>query len=320
MRSQGLEIGLGAREHIAAFMKNYYAVNPYDTTRLHGELVNYIRQFRELGYWSALIDGAFDHGQRSSSLPIPTYPIYYKDKLAYIRPVSPLLLELPLANEDELETALFSILNHCRGRPMLSFVCSSQPPQHLAESWQEILEIQTDDGQPFLLRFADTRVTPAIALALSGDVWPRLSRDVRQWLCIDRYGELQPLTTDERPAPAEDPAYPICIDQTALSWLLKLGEPDALANELYEHFPELLLRDRGAKLYEELAKTGALGEKHGVEAFPDLVALAVSVRISDGSLLYDPAFENWLQRREWLTVGMADALAEYLETSEAGGI
>lgn len=49
-------------------------------------------------------------------------------------------------------------MQHCRGRPMLGFICSPLSASDLREHWQNLLEIETEDSEPYLLRFADTRV------------------------------------------------------------------------------------------------------------------------------------------------------------------
>jgi len=301
-------------------MASYYAVNPFDVATLQAQLQVAIRQNNDAGHWLALIDTAFDHGKKNPPWPTTVWPIYNQGRLALMNSVSPVLLALPSADDAGFEKTISRLLNHCRGRPMLSFLHSNKPPQVLCESWQSVLEIETESGQPFVLRFADTRTTPAIAAALASNAWVRLSHGIEQWLCIDREGGLQalPLTEPhEQPPSAGGPQETIRISNEELAQLLKLGQPDALADALQEHFPELLVPGQGALTHQRLRAACELAEKNGIEAFPDLMALAVAICSTDGQLLEGADFEKWLQQRHWESEGMANALSEYLEPSKA---
>ena len=99
---------------------------------------------------------------------------------------------------------------------------------------------------------------------------------------------------------------------------MKLGQADALAGAFEEHFPELLMpQNQGAAMYRQLNAICALAERHAIEAFPDVMSLAVSVVLSEGALLHDADFEHWLQQREWEAPGLAKALADHFEPEAA---
>lgn len=206
---------------------------------------------------------------------------------------------------------------------MLSFLHFVEHPQALRESWQSVLEIETESGPSFVLRFADTRTTPGIAAALASSTWARLSHGIEQWLCIDREGGLQalPLTEPHEQSPsAGSEQEAVRIGNKELAQLLRLGQPDALADALQEHFPELLIPGQGALTHQRLRAACDLAEKNSIEAFPDLMALAVAICSSDGQLLEEADFENWLQQRLWVSEGLANALSDYLEPSKASGL
>lgn len=301
-------------------MTPYYAVNAFETLALQIQFEAVISQRTETGHWLALIDTAFDHGKKTAPWPTTVWPIYHQGRLALMKSVSPVLLALPSADDAGFEKIISRLLNHCRGRPMLSFLHSNKPPQALCESWQSVLEIETESGQPFVLRFADTRTTPTIAAVLSSDVWARLSHGIEDWLCIDREGSLQALllpdTQGQGPLAGETQEI-VRISNHALAQLLKLGQPDALADALQEHFPELLVAGQGALTHQRLSAACEVAEKNDIEAFPDLMALAVAICSTDGQLLEDPDFKNWLQQRQWESEGLVNALSEYLEPSKA---
>ena len=301
-------------------MATYYAVNPYEVVQLQAQFLAEIGAHGDTEHWLALMDTAFDHGNQAVRWPLPVWPAYHQGKFASMQSLSPTLLELPPRTDAEFESALAHLLAHCNGRPMLSFLKTPLSPQVLRESWQKILKIRTEDQQLFILRFADTRTTPGIAAVLT-EAWARLSHGVDQWHYIDREGRLQNLPVAAPGKPASQTGSlqeTICIDDKALARLLKHGQADAVASALEEHFPELLMpQSQGAQMYRQLNATCALAEKHGIEAFPDVVALAVSVALSEGDLLKDAGFEHWLAQRQWEPHGMAKALADHFEPEEA---
>ena len=304
-------------------MAAYYAVNPYDVSVLKVRLQAEIQAHDEPGLWMALVDTAFDHGNKPPAWLKAAWPVYHQDKLAAMQSVSPVLLELPSVHDAEFEPALARLLTHCCGRPMLSFLRIAQPPQSLREAWQKTLQVVTKDGLSFVLRFADTRTLPSIAAILAHGAWTSLSHGVDQWLSIDREGNLQQLQVAGADAPC-----PQTVDQLGkisshisdkdLAQLLKQGQADALAGAFEEHFPDLLMpQSQGATMYQQLNAICALAEKHNIEAFPNVMSLAVSVVSSEGALLHDADFEHWLQQREWVAPGLARALADHFEPETA---
>lgn len=189
-------------------MAAYYAVNPYDVAVLQAALQAEMRAHGDTGHWMALIDTAFDHGDKPPAWLKLAWPVYYDGKLASMQSVSPVLLVLPPERDADFEPALARLLAHCRGRPMLSFLRTEQSPQALRESWQKVLKIKTEGGQSFVLRFADTRTLPGIAAVLADGAWTCLSQTVERWLSIDREGTLQQLQVAGPDAPC-----PQTVDQ-----------------------------------------------------------------------------------------------------------
>jgi hypothetical protein len=296
-------------------MDSYYAVSPFEVATLQTQLRAAISQNNGGDHWLALVDSAFDHGRKTLPWPTTTWPVYYQGKLASMQPVSPILLTLPSEHEPEFEKFISRLLHHCNGRPMLSFLHSTKPPGALREFWQSALEIKTEGGQPFLLRFADTRTLPGIAATLATDAWPRLRHGIEQWLYVDRDGNLEALPLAEQASTIGGAQETARINNEELAQLLRLAQPDALADAFQEHFPDLLMpQSQGAMMYKQLHATCTLADKHGIDAFPDLLALAVSVRLSEGRLLEDVDFASWLKQRHWVSQGLANALSDYLET------
>lgn len=294
----------------------YYALDRYDIQSLRNQLQTEIFhvQHRDAGVWLALIDTAFDYeGKALNWFNTDIWPVYHQGKLAHFGAVSPRLLALTNTDAGRLNNELTRLLHHCQGRPMLSFLRSSYLPKALCEAWQNILEIETDDSQTFLLRFADTRITPVVADLSKSDAWGRLSNSVSQWLCIDRNGCLQSLQVGtEPPASIDATKRLVQLGDDELAKLLVLGQPDALANVIHEHFPELLPDDEGAAIHEKLSAICFLADRHDIKQFSDLMALSVAFLIND-TMLTSNKFFGWLEQKPWLSIGMEQALVDYLD-------
>lgn len=295
-------------------MTNYYAVSRADIPQLLEDVLAEIGAGGSSGNWLALIDSAFDDERRPIPWPTEAVPVYYQDKLRAFQSVAPVLLELTIGDENALRGEVLRLLRHCQGRPMLSFLHTELEALALRKSWQNALEIETEDGESFLLRFADTRTTPAIARSLPSSAWRRLSSNIGRWLYVDRVGKLQTLLPSPAQSTAEDETKSaIRITDKALGELLESGQPDALANTLHEHFPDLLSATDGASTHQRLADVCGLAARNGIESFPDLTAIAVAVYATDGKLLADNQFTAWLARRDYPPGGLTDALADYLD-------
>ena len=294
----------------------YFTVSRYDIPQLQEHLLaNMSSSGRTDGHWLALFDRAFDDGRKAMNWSAPQWPIYHQGKLADFETIAPTLLQLATDNSETLQQQLLRLLRHCQGRPMLSFLFSRKDPATLRDAWQPLLEVATEDGLNFLLRFADTRTLPAIAEVLWKDVWPHLSDGIDQWLYPDREGNLRALDLPEsKQSLREAPHSPIRITDKALDGLLRQGQPDALAQTLHEHFPDLLPTGDGAMTYKCLTDTCKLAETSGIEAFPELVALAVAILASEDNLLESPDFSAWLKEGAWAPGRFATALGDYLES------
>lgn len=295
-------------------MTNYYAVSPADILQLLEDVLAEIGAGGLSGNWLALIDSAFDDGRKPIPWPTEAVPVYHQDKLHAFQPIAPVLLEFTIDDDNALRGEVLRLLRHCQGRPMLSFLHTKLEPLALRDSWQNVLEIETEDGESFLLRFADTRTTPAIASTLPSCAWHRLSRKIGQWLYVDREGNLQSLESSPADSTPEDDAQSsIRITDKALGELVDSGQPDALAGALHEHFPDLLTATDGALTHQRLTEVCGLAARNGIESFPDVTAMAVAVCATNGKLLGDQQFAAWLSRRDYAPGELTDALSDYLD-------
>ena len=292
---------------------NYYALATTDIPGACKQLLSAIAASHSQGHWLALLDTAFDDGSRALRGSPENWPIYHQGKYASFKTISPILVSLSAGNDALLRQQISSLLRHASGRPMLSFIHSLVAPQTLRDSWQNILEIETADGESFLLRFADTRTLPAIAGALHEHAWPRLCKNVEQWFVIDRDGRLQALPVATKDQEASTTLLTLIrIDDKALAELLRLGQADALASALNEQFRDLLPRANGALAYRWLNDVSELADRNGLDAFPDQLALAVAACSTEGALLSNEDFAVWLCQGSWANGTFSDALSDFV--------
>jgi Domain of unknown function (DUF4123) len=156
----------------------YFACDDSDVLLLVDELTDQLTREVDKTTWMALVDTAFDHERRQLIWRGESVRLYQAGRLEALSAVSPRLCELSINDDVVLKRELISIFRHASGRPMLSFLKSSLNATDLALRFQDVLEVETSDRQPFLLRLADTRALPAVASALTTDHWARVTRQL----------------------------------------------------------------------------------------------------------------------------------------------
>lgn len=287
----------------------YYAVRSYDFPALLADLFGRVVNAAEGHYWYALVDTAFDHEGKMLRVPgNEGLALYQQGRLGALSGVSPVLYALSTGYADQLQRQLSRFLHHCQGRPMLSFIRSKLRVSDLSKGWQSLLEVETEDKERYLLRFADTRVLPT--LAGQEKIWKRLAADATAWWTIGRDGQLLDLALPALPERNEDLLQ---IDNDCLAEVLRAGEVDAMADYMAGYFPELLAVRDGYANYEILEQTLTLCSEQSVFGTTDQYALGVAALFTDGRLLTDPETSTWLSEKTWGEKGIEDALAEFME-------
>lgn len=290
----------------------YFAITPCDPSVLRPVFAGYMAETVGDERWLALVDTAFDHEGKSLKMAGGDgFPVYHQGRLQTLLSVSPTLFELAQSAPDLLDQQLSRLLHHCCGRPMLGFIRSALSAGALRERWQYLLEVETEDNQSYLLRFADTRVLPALAGQM--EIWNRLAADVTAWWIIGRDGA--PMAIDMSHTPEHDDSR-LLISNDSLPALLEAGAVDAMVEYMYRYFPNLLATRNGAANYRLLAQINAVTTAHQIGGMASQYALGVATLLTDGRLLTHPAFEDWLAERTWQAKGMEDALAEFMEDKD----
>jgi hypothetical protein len=95
--------------------------------------------------------------------------------------------------------------------------------------------------------------------------------------------------------------------------LLMNAQPDALVDTLSEHFAELLPELKRANFYQTISAVCDLAEKYKIEAFPEVMSLALAVITSETPIQHDVKLNNWLAAHTWKKGEFDDALIRFLE-------
>ena len=301
----------------------YFAMDHCNVDSLIASLLTRMQESAPGAYWLASLDAAFDHGRRplAWTWTPPRLSLYESNRrLVPLNALAPQLITLNTSDTTMLKAQLHRVLFHCSARPMLSFLNCSGSAEAMRQHWQGCVEVVTEDNaEPYVLRFADTRVLPAVATMPDQTLWRKLTHFVGQWLLIDRAGQLQSLNIPAEPTSAQPTSTahlidgrPLQITTSDLGHLLRVGLPDNIIDAMADHLPDLLPERGQASFYETVCGACRFAEQHDVQAFPDVLALAVAAHATQGRLLADDRLPALVARRAWHAGQLGNALAELL--------
>ncbi len=302
----------------------YFAFDNHDSVRFRAQLRDAFNAFNTAdksgagSYLFALVDTAFDHGQKQLKWTGQSTSVYVENsRLEGLGEVTPKLLALSEPSSDAFVSEVRILSYHCNGRPMLSFLRSKVDAAVLVQQWQKCLMLTTpNDQEPYLVRLADTRITPSLASMPQTTLWKALTAPVDQWLLVGRQGELQtldPLTMSTFPndAAAQDDGD-IEISDADISHLLACGLPDSVINAINENFTAMLPAQNRSEFYQQVAHACQAAQDFNIEAFPDVMALAMAHHLANGELLKNPALQARLKLHDWADGTLSNLLGDYM--------
>ena len=260
--------------------------------------------------WLALVDGAFDHGQAGFALTAECHALYDYDGMSDLLAASPFLVVLAVDDAPRLQCELAALVRHRRERPMLSFMGTTASVSAVTTNFRQFANAAANDGQEFLLRFADTRVLPGLPAALRQAYWDGMTCLLSQWILIDRRGGLQELPLRAGRAALQGRFQ---LSPAEFAMLVTNSEPDAVIDAIADGNPEALPGGSRAAIYDAVAGSCSLAQKYKVQAFPDLVALAYLGLLTDGQGLRDPLLNEILLGTGWRAGSLIEQLADLVE-------
>ncbi|MDG3821092.1 DUF4123 domain-containing protein [Pseudomonas aeruginosa] len=135
------------------------------------------------------------------------------------------LMELPQPADE----SMMALMRLCAGRPMLSFILASATLEQLQAHLRQQLEAQDDQGDVFILRWADTRCLPTLHQCLDDLQRSRLMSGINAWLYLGRNGEPQVISASaQQTLPPHRYPVPYTLDTTQIQAIRAGAHPDAL--------------------------------------------------------------------------------------------
>lgn len=303
----------------------YFAIDHHDSAYITAglrEAFNAHRASTPSGpYLLALMDSAFDHGLKKLKWATQSSVLYGgHSTLTGLGAVSPRLLALSQPNSPAFATEISKLSYHCNGRPMLSFLQSKVDAATLIAQWRKCLMLTTpEDKEPYLVRLADTRITPSLATMPQPTLWAALSGSIEQWLIIGRQGALEKLKLIAAPSnPLDGPEnddIAIEITDADISHLLACGQPDSVINAMEDNFAEVLPSHNRSKFYQQVAQICQTAQHYRIEAFPDVLALAMANHLVGGELIQNKNLLARLKVHDWVDGALSNLLGDYMPES-----
>lgn len=198
------------------------------------------------GNWFALIDAAFDPKKIKKITGSRGYQLYAGSDLEEYDELSPLIIKMESNGDQDFLQAL---LQACEGKPMLSFICSNRSIEELKQHL-EYLHFIVSDKKNWTLRFADTRTVESLFQVLDQRQTEILLNPISHWLWFNRQGAWEAqVGYGLGPLWGEAPKEILEFTDQQFAALLEKSEPDALLDQLKEHFPDLLIKYSDVESY-----------------------------------------------------------------------
>lgn len=282
----------------------YFASDVPDPQIAVATLIEHIQRRSDLN-WMALVDSAFDYGNTQLRWNREKFFTYGCDKMGSLIDASPFLVDLRM---ESIRPEVGKLIRHRGNRPMISFIGTELTPRELNETWSEYLTVRTTDDQNFVLRFADTRVLPALSQCLGPELWNGLTVGVKEWLYINRRGDLQTLNVDHTAIAALPPRR---MTTEEFSAIIEAGEPDAIIDILSTNNPEILSETDRVSVYQKVCSALAVAKTYAITSYRDIVAWVTLVVVTNGAALTDDKVIQFLDTQSWSNGHLADSLIQF---------
>jgi len=163
----------------------------------------------------------------------------------------------------------------------------------LAQRLGRIRYVNTQDGQRYFFRFADSRCFEAMHRALEPSNRSRLLAGWCEWRACARDGRSIELHGEPD---GQALVFALRLSANELDRLLHMLWPDQLLASVHELIPDQRRSQDAALQHDWMQRLCGIFEQFDVEAYPVQIDAAVRVLHSEGQLLDDPAFVSSIAR------------------------
>jgi len=272
-----------------------FALNPASQEAAE-QIVRTIRAKQHLD-WFALLDTAFDHEKPGFPLPQEAVNCFEGNVfLDDMKHVAPVLIPVPHALAPERIPLL---IEHRGNRPMLSFIGAEKGVSagEIAKQWKSLHFIYPEDGERYMLRFADTRTLPNLPRFLSVLQWQAFHQNIAEWHIIGRQGKPEEILlekTDKRPP------FKLSLTEKQFAKMVELDEPDVALSSINRAELDIIPENMtGFCLYDLICRSLEKTAEHGITHWSDKVSLIILAIEMNGEILEDADVDVWLKAREW---------------------
>ncbi|MGQ5524607.1 DUF4123 domain-containing protein [Chitinimonas sp. PSY-7] len=263
----------------------YFAITPLDVEAIAPKLLAAFDAVKASNpasppHFYALVDCAFDATivNRAAKAGVA---VYAGTDLAELGELSPRIVAMA-SERSSRETQLRSLLRSCATMPMFSFIASPLSAQALAQGFASMVMANTPDGLALTLRFADTRVLPALLATLTAQQQQTHLAMLSYWWWSDRDGQLQAFQHRNPPA-ASVTTEVLTLTDAQFAQLVTSGEADALLGQLYEARREMVRFHQPYENHALVEKAIRLVQARGWHSVPAQFRLAsVALVIGEG--------------------------------------
>ena len=217
----------------------------------------------------ALVDGAFDEGiiteRQRIAQRLPRQSLYANTRLESLGAAAPHLLTTPAAAAEQLSW-LQALFARCAGKPMLSVIATKLDAAALQAHLRPYVIAKTPDSMEWPVRWADTRVLPALMHTIDAAHRTHLLSPMHFWWAPGRDGALLSWQGAGVLAPSPAGFELLPLSDEAFVSLVDAAEADAVLANLEDHQPDLLRPLSPAQCHALVEKHLAIASRHGVEA------------------------------------------------------
>lgn len=283
----------------------YFAIDTPDAA-IPALIVQQLRQLRQAPpianggqplHLLALLDGAFDEDflARRYRRSLTRQSLYAHTALQNFKHAAPHLLLGP-SDEKEQETWLRWLFGACEGKPMLSIIASALDINHLEQHLRPYLIAITPDTVEWPVRWADTRILPALLESITQEQHEHLLGPLYHWWSVRRDGSLINWHggAQARPIPAQFDKLP--LSDIAFASLVDTAEADAILANLHDVQPDLFHSGTPAECHTRVARHLTVASANGIEAASQRQHFgALALMLADDFTTH-PAMARLLQR------------------------
>ncbi len=266
----------------------------------------------------ALVDSSFEFAKGSRDMPgwlAQATSLYEGTEHSGLTVASPCLLQLP-PNGGELKSAISKLVDACSGYPMLSFIATSGSFDDLLNSLKHFIDVGTDDGQSFLLRFADVRILPALDAVLCKERTAGWRDGIVHWWLPGRTGTLRALPTYEPNKRQENvPDGSLKLPALPFNTLIDAGECDAILDAIFDQNPDLLTQVSPSEAYFLIQRLKTKIDEFSIANFADSVMFCTTALATNENFHQQFEFEKLLKSGAWENGKLGGAFAALSDES-----